>query len=356
MSDILHMIETDDLDNFKNYFNINKWRKTITTIANYAGVSQYTPTITYNDCDCLKYSLHCNADKIFNYLLPLLDTNKHGENYGWPLLSMAVKNERYDYANSIINHHTFNPYAIYHTNNFRYIETRNQTQNHIDFLFNYLTKFDSIDFIERDLIYTFTHLICYNEDTFNKFDKFFKENINKNVSLLSIYDNCMDILADEIINRKYNDFILNKLSNDDLKKMFESVLFNLTIFMPLFESENAKSGLNYLLKFPDLMQKYIDNNQVCLSYLPLEGLQLLMEHNIDIWKENEKQIIPLDYILDNSNLEDPSTLFFINNYTQKIYDRLEKDGNKNNIQKYCHQKLLSEKLPNKNITNTLKKI
>ena len=29
---------------------------------------------------------------------------KHGENYGWPLLAMAVKNNRYDYANSIISH------------------------------------------------------------------------------------------------------------------------------------------------------------------------------------------------------------------------------------------------------------
>lgn len=356
MINLLKIIENDDLDSFISHFHLNNWKETITTIPNYAGISKHTPTLVYDNCDCFKYSLHCNSDKIFNYLLPLVDTNKHGENYGWPLLAMAIKNERYDYANSIINHHSFNPYPRYHTNSFGYIETRPKIQEHIDFLFNYLKKFDYWDFLNKDLIYTFNHLICYNEDTFIKFDNFYKQKSKKNISVLSIYSNNMEILADEVINRKYSEFILNKLSDEDLKKMIESVMTNLTIFMPLFESDNAKNGLNYLLKFPDLMQKYIDNNQVCLSYLPLDCLQLLIKNNIDIWKENDKKVIPLDYILDNSNLDDQSTLFFINNYTQKIYDRLEKEGKKSNIKKYCHQKLLNDKLPAKNIINTLKKI
>lgn len=43
-------------------------------------------------------------------------------------------------------------------------------------------------------------------------------------------------------------------------------------------------------------------------------------------------------------------------HTQQIYNRLLKEGRKSNIKNYCHQKLLTEKLPSKNIKSKHNKI
>ena len=357
MNHLLKIIEEDNLEEFKKYFDIQHWRDSITQIPNYAGVSDYNKEITYDNCDVIKYALHCNADKIFHFLLPQVDTDKHGENYGWPLLAMAVKNNRYDYANSIISHPKFYAYPIYHTNTFKYFDKREKVEEHIEFLFNYLELFSAWDLKDKYLVYSFVQLICHNEKTYDRFESFYQRKLNKpNISLLEIFKEKQKILAEEIFNRKYIPFIIDKLNEQQLRVVFESIIDQDVFFVPLFESENAKEGLKKLLKYPDLLDRLITKNQVIVSYLPLECIVLLIENNIDIWKENSKNVIPLDYVLNDSDLEDPATLYFMNNYTQQIYDRLLKEGRKSNIKNYCHQKLLAEKLPEKNIISKQNKI
>lgn len=357
MNILVSLIENDDLDNFKSHFKLSNWKDSITTIPNYAGISKYTPEITFNDCDVLKYALHTNADKIFNYLLPLVDTHKHGDNYGWPLLSMALKNNRYDYAYSIINHKTFNPYPMYHTNTFGFIETRENPEEHINFLFQYLTKFNKYDFKDEHLIHVFCHLICYNEDTYQRFNSFYQHILdNPQSCVLDIFVGKMEIFAKEIFYNHFRTFMLDKLSHDQLKAVLESVLTDNIVFAPLFKGDYALSGLKYIIKHPDLLQSYFNRNPVMASYLPLDCLIFLEENNIDIRVENENNLSALDFILKDSNLEDPATLYFMNKYTQQLFDKLEQIDRKSNIRRFCHQKLLSEKLPSKNIKANSSKI
>ena len=342
MTTLATLIEQDNLEEFKKHFNIRNWKASIASIANYAGVTQYTPDIHYNDADCFKYALHCNADKIFDYLLPLVDTYKHGENYGWPLLAMAVKNQRYDYANKIINHHSFNIYPMYHINIFHFVENYENIKNpqeHIDLLFNYLNKFHSYDFSDSHLIYDFTSLICYSEETYQRFEQVYRSKTqNPNASLLNIYKDNWKILGEEIFYYRYNPRMIEKLSVEQKRAILEDSMDNKIFFSHLFESEHAKEGITYLLPCADLLKKYLEGNQVVVSYLSLECILLLEKNGIDIWKENEKDRNILDYILDDSDIHSEATWYFINKYTQEIYDRLNAEGRKCNIQKYCHQK------------------
>lgn len=352
-------IEIDDLNTFKNHFDISMWKQSITQIENYAGVSKYTPEITYNDCDVLKYSLHCESDNIFNYLLPQLDTNKYGDNYGWPLLAMAIKLNRYDYANAILNHPSFNPYPLYHTNQFGFIETKENEKKHIDFLFNYLDKFDKFDFKDSQLLYVFTHLICFNEETFQRFNSFYQNKFNcPDFCALSLFEDNWKKLGQEVFYNYFRKFILDKLSPEQFRKLFNSVMDENIIFSPLFGNENnqAKEGIHYLLQCPDLLQSYVLKNPVVFSYLPLECLILLEKNNIDLWNNDEEKGSAIEYILDNDNLDDENTLYFLNKYPQEIYDKFQQLGRKNNIQKYCHHLLLSDKLPQNNYKSSTKKI
>lgn len=345
MIDFVKIIQADDLDTFKLHFDIENWRGSITQIENYAGVTKYTPKASYNDCDCFKYALHCDADKIFNYLLPLVDTDKHGDNYGWPLLSMAIKKNRYDYANQIINHDSFDLYPVYNTNCFLHIDSRDNIPEHINFLFNYLDKFSKWIFKDRHFAHTFSHLICYNEDTYHRFNQVYQEKLNnKEACVLDMFNEQLDILGKEILYYHFKPFMLDKLNSKQLRQLMESVMDDNIVFMPLFEGEHFKEGLSYLAKNPDLLQQYINRNAVIAHYLPLEGLQALIKYGIDLFFVNEENKSPIDYLLDDSNLEDATTQYFINHYTQKVYDRLEQRGRDNNIYKYCQQKLLSEQI------------
>lgn len=345
MTTLATFIEQDNLEEFKKHFDIQHWRDSIASIENYAGVTTYTPTVSYNDADCFKYALHCNADKIFDYLLPLVDTHKHGDNYGWPLLAMAIKNNRYDYANKIIDHPSFNPYHMYHMNTFHYVEKQENIPEHIEFLFHYLNKFTSHDFSDSYFVYDFTSLICYSEETYNRFEQFYQQKTKQpNISLLEIYQDNWETLGKEIFYYRYNSRMIEKLSVEQKRAILEASMDNKIFFSHLFESENAKEGITYLLPCADLLKKYLEDNQVVVSYLPLDCILLLEKHGIDIWKNNDKERNILDYILDDSDIHSEVTWYFINKYTQEIYDRLNAEGRKCNIQKYCHQKLLKEQL------------
>lgn len=354
---LLKSVEQDNLETFLEHFILDNWRDTVTKIDNYAGVNEYNKTVTQDNCDIFKYAVHCNATTIFNYLLPLVDTEKHGNNYGWPLLSMALKNNRYDFANMIINHKSFNPYHRYHNNCFSFIETRNNPDKHIEFLFNYLDKFYKYDLQDSSMIYTFSHLACYNEATYSRFMQHYRNKTNNpQASILDFFQNKLSLLGKEIFYNYFRTFLLDKFDEKELALVFKSVMDDNIVFMPLFESEQAKLCLSYLLKHADLLQEYINNNQVIVSYLNIECILLLEKNNIDLWIENEKNTIAVDYILDNSNLNDCATVYFMNKYTQQIFDRLEKSGYKSNVYKYCHNKLLMEKMPVKNVKNTYYKI
>jgi hypothetical protein len=363
MIDFARIIEEDDLDTFKLHFNKDNWKDTVAEIANYAGLCDYVKEITYNDADCFKYALHCNADKIFNYLLPFVDTHKHGNNYGWPLLAMAVKNERYDYASAIVNHHSFNPYPRYHTNTFSYIDSHPNPEKHIEFLFDYLNKFNRWDFEDKHLIYDFTDLICYSEETFIRFDNVYKnKTLNPTASVLEIYQDHMDILGKEIFCGKYNEFIINKLSTDDITKILVCALKDDIYFVQLFESKNAKEGLLHLLKSPELLINMFEKNSILLSYLPLDCILLMVDNGVDIWKETENKynkdhpINALDFILNDKNVEEEATAYFINKYPQEIYDRWQKRGWKTNLQKACQERLLQLELPENNKISRRNKI
>lgn len=363
MTNLVKIIESDDLEEFKKHFQLENWKDSIILIANYAGLSEYVKEISYNDADCLKYALHCNADKIFNYLLPLTDTDKHGDNYGWPLLAMAIKNQRYDYAHAIINHPYFDPYPRYHTNAFSYIDSHPNAKAHVEFLFDYLDKFDRYDFIANRLTYEFTHLICYNEETFNRFEKIYREKIkNPDASILNLFEDKMELLGDEIFNRKYNEFIIQKLNTEDITAIIECGLKNDVFFVKLFESENYKNGLNHLLTSPDLLIQMFESNPILLSYLPFDGILLMIEHGVDIWKEVENKyskdstINALDFILNDKNVEGEATAYFINKYPQEIYDRWNKKGWKSNLQKACQERLLQQELPENNTKQKRNKI
>lgn len=281
---LLNCVEKDNLETFLEHFILDNWRDTVIKIDNYAGVHEYSKTITQDDCDIFKYAVHCNATNIFTYLLPLVDTEKHGDNYGWPLLSMALKNNRYDFANMIINHKSFNPYPRYHTNCFSFIETRENPEKHIEFLFNYLDKFDKYDFQDSSMIYTFSHLACYNEETYNRFMYIYKTKTNNpSASIIDFFQNKLSLLGKEIFYNYFRTFLLNKFDNKDLALVFNSIMDDNIIFMPLFKSEQSKQCLFYLLKQPDLLQKYINNNQVMVSYLNLDSILILEENNIDLW-------------------------------------------------------------------------
>lgn len=357
MTDFVKIIESDDLDTFKKHFKLENWKESITKIANYSGSRNINSEITYDDADCFKYALHCNADKIFNYLLPLVDTDKHGENYGWPLLAMALQNERYDYAHQIINHHRFNPYPRYHTNTFMYLEKRPKVQEHIEFLFDYLKKFDKWTLSDEHMAYTFSHLVCHSEETFNRFDTFYKTQMNDpNASILDIYKNKLNVLGEEIFCRRYNKFMIEKLSTDDISKLLKTVKDESVFFMNLFKNDNAKEGLTYLLKSPKLLSEYFEDKAVLFSYLSLDCILLLDQHGIDVWREEKNKSNGLDYVLDNKNIQDEATWYFINKYPKEILERLQSQGRKSNIQIYCEQKLLEEELPKKDKKRSYPKI
>jgi hypothetical protein len=355
MVNLAKIIEADDLNNFELHFQPKNWKDSVASIENYAGISEYIKEITYNDADCFKYALHCNADKIFNYLLPFVDTNKHGENYGWPLLAMAIKNERYDYARAIINHRSFNPYPIYHTNAFLYIESRPNVEEHIEFLFDYLKKFNGYDLQDESLLYCFTHLICHNEETYNRFEEFYRQKTNNpTASLLEVYENKMELLGKEIFDRKYNKFLIEKLSSENVKEIIKSA--DGIYFSQLFKSPHTKEALTYLLKPPGVFTDYLNKNNLLLSRLPLDCILLLINEGVDIWKENESNVNALDFILKDKNLHLETVQYFIDQYPREILERLESKGRSKGIQTYCQQKLLDDELPIQSKKNFYSKI
>jgi hypothetical protein len=355
MIDFKQIIENDDLDTFKLHFKVENWKDPITKIKNYAKLdkfmAKYIKEVTYDDADCIKYALHCNADKIFNYLLPLVDTDKHGDNYGWPLLAMAVENQRYDYAHAIVNHSNFNPYPRYHTNTFSYIDSRPNQEAHIELLFDYLDKFERWAFTTGSLTYEFTHLICYSEETFNRFEKVYRQKTRENhASLMEIFKDKMELLGEEIFCRKYNEFMINKLTIEDITAIVECGLKNDVFFVQLFEGSHAKEGLTHLLKSPELLVKMFEKNPILLSYLSLENMLLMIDNGVDIWKETENKynkdrpINTLDFILNNDNVEEEATVYFINKYPKEILNRCQNRGTRTNIQKACEEKLLQNEL------------
>lgn len=333
--DILSLIESDNLEVFKLNFNTDDWMKNIAKIENYAEVSQYNPNVTYNNCDALKYALHCNADKIFNYLLPFADVDKHGENYGWPLLSMAIKNEKYDYAYSIIAHPKFDPYPIYHRNVFKHIDSYKNPKKHINFLFKLLEKYSKWDFQMENISNIFCELVCYNETTYNRFDKFYQKNINKNGCVLDMFNKNLKVLGNEIFYNNFKPFILNKIKSRNFQELLDSIFEENIIFVPAFEGKNGKKCLEYLVDYPDFLQKYVDKNPVVFSYLPLSSIVFLINNNINLWVEGEKGFCAVDFMLDDSNIKDKTTEYFIKNYTTVIYERLEKLNVKKNIKLSC---------------------
>lgn len=353
-NNLIKIIEKDDLESFIKFFKLNSWQDSIIKILNYADVNKHNPTPVYVAADCLKYSLHCNADKIFNYLLPITNPEKHGDDYGWPLLAMAIKNNRYDYAEKIISHPLFNPYHLYHINKFHHIDSYSDVKKHIEFLFKYLELFYKEDFKDNSLLFSFTSLICYNEETFNRFDNVFKQKCDDSeVSVLDMYKNNIEPLATEILVRTYNPFILKKLSINYIEKIITHSLGEPILFIPLFESENAKEGLTFLLQSPQLLIETLTENKSMTSYLPLDCILLLIDNGLDIWKENKSNISILDFILDDQNIEDEKVKYFLDKYTEKI---VEKYNNKPNIRIYCHHKTLEESLSKSSKKLPLKKI
>ena len=353
MIDFVKIIKNDDLESFKEHFKIENWKDSITQIENYAGVdNKYIKEVSYNDADCFKYAVHCNANKIFDYLLPQVHVDKHGDNYGWPLLSMAVKNENYDYANKIVNHKTFNPYSGYHTINFRYFDKHPKLNEHIELLFNYLNKFHPYDFDDKHLLHDFRHLICHSEETFNRCDNFYKEKIkDPSASILDIYKDHMDILGEEIFGRKYNKFIIEKLNAEDIANMIKNAMNNEIYFSELFESENAKDGLTYLVKAPNELKNYFEDKKVQFSFISLECILVLIENGIDIWEEDTShKRSALDYILKDDNIEDEATWYFINKYPQEILARCQQNRDYN-IEKFCKNKILQNELEGELLQN-----
>lgn len=341
---LINIIQQDNLEQFKENFILENWRDSITKIENYGGITKYTPTVSFNDCDVFKYAIHCNADKIFNYLLPLVDTEKHGDNYGWPILAMAIKNQRYDYAEAIINHPSFDLYPMYHINTFKHIdESQKNPRKHIDFLFKYVSKFDKYDFKTEWITYYLVDIICYSEETFKKFDYIYKKKMdNNNLNLIDMFNKKFSVLGEQIFYNEFKPFILDKLTDKQFRSILESVMDNKIIFSYLFKSQHAKQGLEYLLKQPDLLQEHFKKNVVIPSYLPLDCLIYLIENNIDLWIEDETGAAPIDFMIKN-DLNHEKTLYFVNNYTQKVFDRLSEKNRHPNTLEYCKEKLLSKK-------------
>lgn len=340
------IIENDDLENFKIHFDIKNWKSPITQIENYADITKNTPTISYNDADVLKYALHCESDKIFNYLLPQLDPDKHGEDYGWPLLGMALKKGRYDYANDIIKHDKFDPYQIYHINSFEYIDSYKDANEHIKFLFNYLENFNIWDFKlkNKSFIYRMVHLICYNEECFENFQNYYQKTMNNNnLSVLDLYKENMDILAEEILYDNYRKFLLDKLSSDNYKEMLEQSKGNKILLSKAVEGDNQIEVFKYLLKAPEQLLNYLYDNLVLFSYLSLDSV-LLLEQKIDFWKTPniENTLAPIDFIMHPENKNQDVIMYFVNNYPHKIIDKFK--GEKEYIVEMCEKKLLEMKL------------
>lgn len=344
MIDYVTIIKNDDIDTFKKHFNQQEWQKTITQIPNYAGITPHTPTLTYNDADCIKYALHCESDKIFEYLLPLVDTDKHGNNYGWPLLAMALLRNRYDYAYQIINHNTFNPYPIYHHNVFLNIQSRSNVNQHIAFLFDYLEKFSPTDFIYsiRDIAFMCVQLVCYNEDTYNEFEKFYKKiTDNPKVTILDYYKPNIDILGNEIIYRRYKSFVLEKLSPEYIKNIIEhDSVMNNNIFLSQIFKKNNTEGLNYLLKAPDALVKYLTKNPTDMFYLSLNNAIKILDTGIDIWSENEKGIAIIDFMLHKVN--EKLLNYLVVNYTKPLIARFKNHTKHKNVVQQCEQYLLNQ--------------
>lgn len=339
---ITEIIEKDDLDSFKEIFIPKEWQHTITTIENYAN-SYNTYSKSMDNCDVFKYSVHCGADKIFSYLLPLVNTDKHGENYGWPVLSMALNNQRYDYANAIINHATFDPYPIYHINSFKHIDSRNNPSEHIEFLFNYLEKLDKYDFIMSHTLYYFVDLVCYNEDTYDRSQDIYRKKINNpNAFLLDMFESKLSTLAEQVFYYNFKPFILDKLPSQKLKTLIESTNDSNIIFTKLFEEYDTIQGLKYLLIHPDLLQKHFDKNPVMGGYLSLEAIIFLNKNNIDFFKVNSEKRSPIDFILEN-NLEDEKTKYFADNFTNSIIHRLSETNKKSKVLEYCLTKVNNNK-------------
>ena len=73
MNNLKTIIEQDDLESFKINFNVSQWQQVVAQIENYASLPTSDNKQHLDNCDALKYSIHTNADKIFNYLIPLVE-------------------------------------------------------------------------------------------------------------------------------------------------------------------------------------------------------------------------------------------------------------------------------------------
>ena len=356
MNNLKTIIEQDDLESFKINFNVSQWQQAVAQIENYAALPTGDNKKHLDNCDALKYSVHTNADNIFNYLLPLVDhPNKHSDNYGWPILAMALKNNRYDYAQAIIEHPSFNLYAIYHINTFSHIKSRENIPKHIDLLFNYLEKFDASDFYDSHCLYSFINLICHDENSFERFQKIYQnKSNNSDISVFHLFESNWNLLSKKVFYNNFNLFILDKLNDNEFYQLMLSAQCDNIIFANVFQSDHAQTCLNYLIKTPDLLQKNVYDNPVIFSYLPLPCLVFLINNNIDLFTviSEEQKFSVIDFVLDDDNLNDERTSYFINNHTQKIYDHYNQieasNKRSNNIKIYCNKILLSQELESKN--------
>lgn len=357
MIDWVKIIENDDIETFKTHFKLENWKNTITQIENYAGLNKYINEITYNDADVFKYALHCESDKIFNYLLPVVDTEKHGNNYGWPLLSMALKKGRYDYALAIISHDSFNPFHIYHLNCFGYVDTYKDPKNHLDFLFEYLNKFDKwtfkIKYADKSFIYQLTHLICYNEECLKRFEKYYQTIMeDKSLSFLDVYKDRMEILAEEILYNNYKKFILDKLSPDNIKEMLKNSFDNNILLSKIAEGNHQLEALKYLIQAPEILTEHLYRSVTLFDRFSLDSL-LLLEPHMDMWqvKNNTHTLAPIDFILHPENKNEEVISYFVNKYPQKIIEKYSQKSNRNRFVEMSEKKLLQMKLENDLIKN-----
>lgn len=354
---LVQIIEEDDLNAFKKHFVLENWKEPIASIQNYA-VGKYVSQGTYDPADCFKYAIHCNSDEIVDFLLPQISVAKHGKDYGYPVLGMAIKNNRYDYASKIINHSTFDPYPMYHQNNFSYFNDRPDVKAHIDFLFEYLDILPLSDIIyDTHFKYYLCHLVCHNEETYNRLDTYLtqrgKEKGLPVDSVLGIYrGSSMGNLGEHVFSENYVEFIANKFTKNDISEILEHALKSQIYFTRLFESENPINALKILLQDPVKLEKNFANNVIYFDNLPLNCILLLEDNGISVWDVKNEKRAGIDFILKEDSIHTEKAIYFLENHSQQVLDRinqeLELDGRDSpNVRKYLLNKKLQDNLSEK---------
>ena len=348
-------IEADDLNEFLVLCK-DKWgqinTEIITEIRNYANTVPQQQTMGLDDCNALKYAVHCEATQIVSHLLslPTTDPNPNCGQYGWPILGMACSKHRFDYAQLIINHPLFDFYRMAHLITLKpevlvngyfnegKVVSDQAKQDHLEYIKLFLDKAGQsygLWMLSSRLLEVSSHGEPYNtviEECLKKnkltLVELLEENQEVSYLLRVAYSKKLPAHLIESLTPNHFQFL-----TDEYAKTHENILLS------FFMNENKPLPIweDFIHKAPQWFKNVLAHEPVLFKYMNLKEIRALEPMGVSVWNEaipsqREKKSIRtkgIDFIISCTSKEALSPRenevmgFFLKEQLEQVVQRMK---------------------------------